>query len=66
MCDFAVWDYAAYHRALRHQLSGVPQLPQNLAPGAAAVPHCVQCTTLGAAIGMPQLEQNFAPDALGA
>jgi hypothetical protein len=46
-------------------VSAPPQLAQNFAPGAAAVPHWVQCTPLGA-IALPQLEQNFAPGAFGA
>ena len=48
------------------QVSAAPQLPQNLAPGAAAVPHCVQWAALGTAMAVPQLEQNFAPGAFGA
>ena len=48
------------------QLSATPQLPQNLAPSAAAVPHCVQCIAFGAASVVPQLEQNFASGAFGA
>jgi len=48
------------------QVSAVPQLAQNLVPGAAAVPHCVQWAALGTAMAVPQLEQNFAPGAFGA
>jgi hypothetical protein len=40
--EWAVRDCARCQGALPHQLSGVPQLAQNLAPGAAAVPHWVQ------------------------
>lgn len=46
------------------QLSDAPQLPQNLAPGAAAVPHCVQWAAFGAATAVPQPEQNLAPGGL--
>ena len=46
------------------QLSAAPQLPQNLAPGADAVPHWVQWATFGGAKEFPQLAQNFAPGGL--
>ena len=53
------------HALTRLKSSAPPQLAQNFAPGAAAVPHWVQCTAFGA-IAVPQLEQNFAPGAFGA
>src|ERR1019366_651759 len=52
-------------RRARCHVNAPSQLAQNLAPGAAAVPHSVQCTPFGA-IGVPQLEQNLAPGAFGA
>ena len=48
-------------RGALHAESALPQLAQNFAPGAADVPHWVQCVTLGALIAVPQLEQNLAP-----